>query len=186
MALALVASCSGEPSETAHTSSPSPGEPTRQAIAPRPPTRVVPSPGRPIPRSIDGLALELRGLNQAAYAAVDAWLAAGADMSDRPALVVQRSGLRFQEIYRFLTRHPNLAAAVRRRLPAGIAGKVRDHVHAGSLLTRLVTPLEKLPGWKLARPKAPRELRRYFELGERRFGIPWETLAAVNLVETRF
>lgn len=184
VALLLAASCSSEqPQPASQEHSP---DGSSQEIAPRSPPRVVPTPGTPLPHSVNGLAHELAALNRAVYRAVRAWLERGAKLNDRAAFFVQRSALRLQEIYRFLARHPGLAAEVITRLPGGLARRVRANVRAGRRLTRLVTPLEKLPGWKLERPVRPDLLRRFFERGEQRFGIPWETLAAVNLVESRF
>ncbi|MFN2526154.1 MAG: transglycosylase SLT domain-containing protein [Actinomycetota bacterium] len=156
------------------------------ALVPASPGRYIPRPGGSIPRSANGLVRELGMLSNPAYHAVDAWLESGLDPGSRGRFLVQRSALRFQEIYRFLARHRALAARVIDRLPRGFAARVRDHVRANQRLLRLVTPLERLPGWMLRRPASPEELRSFFELGERRFGIPWETLAAINLVESRF
>ncbi len=184
--VALLLSCVPDTSETSVTREPTDRASRPADLKPSPPARALPSPGAPLPRSVNGLLHELGALNNPAYRAVDAWLDANVDPAARAAFTVQRSGLRFQEIYRLLARHPRLAQGVVRGLPDGFARKVRDHVRAGRRLTRLVTPLERLPGWKLARPSSPAKLRRFFELAEGRFGIPWETLAAINLVESRF
>jgi soluble lytic murein transglycosylase-like protein len=64
---------------------------------------------------------------------------------------------------------------------------VRDNVEAGLSLRRLAGPLpRKLPRWRTAAAQPPQQLLRWYQEAERRFGVEWEVLAAVNLVETGF
>ena len=44
----------------------------------------------------------------------------------------------------------------------------------------------ELPAWRIVDPRPAAELRRYYREAERRFGVDWEYLAAINLVETGF
>ncbi|HWM74097.1 MAG TPA: lytic murein transglycosylase, partial [Nocardioides sp.] len=41
-----------------------------------------------------------------------------------------------------------------------------------------------LPAWRIVRPAPARDLLRYYRAAEREFGVGWEYLAAINLVET--
>ena len=44
----------------------------------------------------------------------------------------------------------------------------------------------ELPAWRIVEPRPAAELRRYYREAERRYGVDWEYLAAINLVETGF
>ncbi|QBR92191.1 lytic transglycosylase domain-containing protein [Nocardioides euryhalodurans] len=44
----------------------------------------------------------------------------------------------------------------------------------------------ELPAWRIVRPRPAAELRRHYREAERRYGVDWEYLAAINLVETGF
>ena len=43
---------------------------------------------------------------------------------------------------------------------------------------------DTLPAWRIVAPAPAEDLLRYYKRGERAFGIGWEYLAAINLVET--
>jgi len=43
---------------------------------------------------------------------------------------------------------------------------------------------DQLPAWRIVPPAPAAQLLRYYKRGERAFGIGWEYLAAINLVET--
>jgi membrane-bound lytic murein transglycosylase B len=43
-----------------------------------------------------------------------------------------------------------------------------------------------LPAWRIVAPASARTLMRSYREAERRFGVDWEYLAAINLVETAF
>jgi membrane-bound lytic murein transglycosylase B len=60
------------------------------------------------------------------------------------------------------------------------------NLDAARALSRLVTPLKSLPHWRIAPPPAPRTLLGYFDAAQARYGVPWEYLAAIEFVETKF
>jgi membrane-bound lytic murein transglycosylase B len=45
---------------------------------------------------------------------------------------------------------------------------------------------DELPAWRIVAPASARTLLRSYREAERRFGVDWEYLAAINLVETAF
>jgi hypothetical protein len=45
---------------------------------------------------------------------------------------------------------------------------------------------DELPAWRIVRPAPARVLLRSYREAERRYGVDWEYLAAINLVETAF
>jgi membrane-bound lytic murein transglycosylase B len=94
------------------------------------------------------------------------------------ALVQQRLVLRLSD-------RPALAAKVIRLLPARLASDVTDDVLAHRELARL-TPPQPLSSFRVGPAAAAAKLRAYYAEGQRRSGIRWEVLAAVNYVESDF
>jgi soluble lytic murein transglycosylase-like protein len=80
---------------------------------------------------------------------------------------------------------PSYRRTVVGALRPAAARQVRHEVHAGRLLTAITTPKRRFPPWHIVRPPAPDVLLGYYREAERRTGVPWEYLAAINLVETR-
>jgi hypothetical protein len=58
-------------------------------------------------------------------------------------------------------------------------------VDAGTSLRSMTAPKPSLPNWRIVTPPAPSLLRPTFQSAGKATGIPWTTLAAVMLVETR-
>jgi membrane-bound lytic murein transglycosylase B len=90
-----------------------------------------------------------------------------------------------QRALRMLSRHPRLAAGTARRLPRRLARETRGTAAALRELRRLSA------GWKphrvrVGRPEALDALRGYYRAAQRRFGVGWPVLAAVNHVESGF
>lgn len=108
---------------------------------------------------------------------------AAEDTSRRPLVI---GALRQQRIYRHLSAHPRRARRAIASLPAGLARFARDHVAIAARLARLVTPVEPPARWPVHQPSPVHALRRYYDKAEARFDVPWEVLAAVNFVESRF
>jgi soluble lytic murein transglycosylase-like protein len=84
-----------------------------------------------------------------------------------------------------LADHPRLRAPTLARLPSRLRGEVRDLGAARDDLRRLSA------GWPAHRvrtgPPTPlAELRRSYRGAQRRFGVDWSYLAAINLVESAF
>jgi membrane-bound lytic murein transglycosylase B len=99
---------------------------------------------------------------------------------------VARAGHVEQVAARALADHPQWDADVARLLPAADRAAAADDAAAGRDLRALVkTPKADLPAWTIVEPAPADELRRYYEEGERTFGVPWPYLAAVHLVETK-
>ncbi len=94
------------------------------------------------------------------------------------ALAEQRLVLRFSD-------HRALAGEVIRLLPARLARDVTDDVLAHRELARL-TPAQPLSAFRVGPAAAAAKLRAYYAEGQRRSGIRWQVLAAVNYVESDF
>lgn len=91
-----------------------------------------------------------------------------------------------QRAYRLLARRPALAKRVLARLDPRLRREARANTTAGAKLRSLVTPLKPPVRLKTGRAEPAGLLLRYYERAERRFGVEWEVLAAVNYVETKF
>ena len=145
----------------------------------------LPSPDAWIPRRPDALAADLELTRNARRRAVERWIASGGPASWPPPEDVQLLTLHEQLIYRVLAANDRLAKRVLTRLDPGAAGEARANVLAGAALYEHFSPVRTLPDFRMRAPEPADTLRGYFEEGERRFGVHWELLAAVMLIETR-
>jgi soluble lytic murein transglycosylase-like protein len=91
-----------------------------------------------------------------------------------------------QLIYSRLRDYPEWRDAVVGVLPPDQQAAVRGTLDAGKEMRKLrgVTP-KTLPNWQILEPLAPEVLMSYYREAEAEFGVPWQYLAAINLVETR-
>ena len=90
-----------------------------------------------------------------------------------------------QRIDRLLAREQPLYARTIRLLPPRLVPTVRDPVIAKRELDA-ITPMSPLRRIRVGPALPPGTLLRYYREGERRFGVAWQVLAAVNFVETAF
>ena len=95
------------------------------------------------------------------------------------------SAYAMQKIELRLSDDPALAARVIRLLPARLARDVADDVLAHRELARL-TPPRPLSAFRPGPAAAAATLRAWYAEAERRSGVPWQVLAAVNFVESDF
>src|SRR5439155_17781253 len=71
------------------------------------------------------------------------------------------------------------------RLPQPLASRVRADVRARDELAHLTRP-RPLSAFRPGPPPTAAALLAHYRAAERRFGVPWSVLAAVNLVESGF
>jgi len=90
-----------------------------------------------------------------------------------------------QRIYRLLTRDSSLATRTLALVPRDLRKVSRDLLSAQRELYRLTPPIG-VHAIKVARARPAPELLSYYREAQRRFKIPWNVLAAVNFVETKF
>jgi hypothetical protein len=57
---------------------------------------------------------------------------------------------------------------------------------AAAALSTIATRPRNLPRWRIVEPPPPDTLRGYFERAQERSGVPWQYLAAIEFIETRF
>jgi hypothetical protein len=96
-------------------------------------------------------------------------------------------GLYQQRIYRAMASDSHLGKKVVEHLGGSTKASARSILRAQTALRSLVTkPVKHVPHFRLAKPEAPSNLRSYYREGQRRFGIKWQALAALNFVESKF
>lgn len=90
-----------------------------------------------------------------------------------------------QRVYRELGERRGWDDRVRAALPQRLRRLVADNVRVRREFRSMHTHLsDTLPAWRIVRPAPARALLGHYRLAERRFGVDWEYLAAINLVET--
>ena len=102
------------------------------------------------------------------------------------ASVLDELGPRVQQDYRELGDHPEWDAAVLGAVDPGVRDQVGRGVAAYRDLASLAgPPMPTLPAWRIVDPLPVDQLRGFYDEAQRRFGVRWSVLAAINLVETR-
>lgn len=118
-------------------------------------------------------------------------LLAGVELALRsprtPAEALPALGHQQQVIYRVLAYQNELASQVRSLLPQRWLSAF-DHQLAArrafvAMQARRPRPT-RVPAWRIMAPEPPANLLRYYREAETASGIPWQVLAAVNLVES--
>ncbi|MEB3254202.1 MAG: lytic transglycosylase domain-containing protein [Synechococcus sp.] len=91
-----------------------------------------------------------------------------------------------QVIYRVLSKDPARSAAVLAALPMRWRSVAERHLAARREFLRMARGRgpTTLPAWRIIQPEPAEQLLSYYRKAEASTGIPWEVLAAVNLVET--
>ncbi|HEY2204358.1 MAG TPA: lytic transglycosylase domain-containing protein [Pseudonocardia sp.] len=96
------------------------------------------------------------------------------------------AGRRAQQAYAVLAVHPDWDTAVAGAVTPALRGQVALAVDADRQLNDLAGPPGvNLPSWRIIDPLPADQLRGYYSEAQRRFGVDWTVLAAINLVETR-
>jgi membrane-bound lytic murein transglycosylase B len=117
-------------------------------------------------------------------------LAAEIDRSQRviegaPRSGLQRAAIEQQFAFRQLADHRSLRRSTLVRLTPGARSSAMAALRAASALSRIVPAVRRFPDWRIVAPPSPNTLLSYFEAAARAYRIPWQYLAAIELVETR-
>jgi len=140
-----------------------------------------------LPTAADGRHYPLVPADAAATAALlsqveEAVRAPATAAADLPALGHQQ-----QVIYRVLAYRVEQAERVRAALPERWRPVFDLHIKARRSFIAMHDPARrptKVPAWRIQAPESPANLLRYYREAAATTGIPWEVLAAVNLVES--
>lgn len=102
-----------------------------------------------------------------------------------PPKTVDAAGKLEQAAVRALGERPRWDTAVFRVLPRKYHDEVEHAVAAHREFASLDgDPPRTLPAWRIIRPQPAAELRAIYGAAQARFGVPWQVLAAVHLVES--
>ncbi|MBJ7339253.1 lytic transglycosylase domain-containing protein [Mycolicibacterium sp.] len=93
---------------------------------------------------------------------------------------------RQQAAYRAIGRHPEWDAVMRPRIPPSLLEVYDRNVDARRQLTAMARAKDTLPAWHIEAPAPAPELLDYYHQAEAEFGVGWNYLAAINLIETQF
>ncbi len=92
-----------------------------------------------------------------------------------------------QLLYRQLARTEAWVEPVRTAVPKRYRAHLTAHLTARHSLRSVLTTLsDELPAWEIIDPAPTADLLRFYREGERTYGVRWQVLAAINLVETGF
>jgi membrane-bound lytic murein transglycosylase B len=87
---------------------------------------------------------------------------------------------------RLMAARRTLGNATLARLPRDVRGEALDTVVGGRHLAAIPRSPGRLPRMRVADAATPAELRRDYDTAQRRFGVHWSILAAINFVESAF
>lgn len=90
-----------------------------------------------------------------------------------------------QILYRQLARTPEWEQPVLQAVKAPLRPTITANVAARREFRSMHSKLsDTLPAWRIVKPAPADKLLAYYKKGQDTFGVPWQILAAVNLVET--
>ncbi|MET8155430.1 lytic murein transglycosylase [Sphaerisporangium sp. NPDC005289] len=169
------------PPSAAGAATPSPGATTASSTPSGPPR-----PDAAIPQDPRKLARALDRTTRAMRAAIGSWTKDGDPGHGRPPEDVVLLTLYHQRLCRYAARHPDTAERAFAELTPSVAAQARDDATAVRELLSLAHPVTGKVSFKLREPLPADVLLGHFKKAGRRFGVEWEVLAAVMLVETKF
>jgi soluble lytic murein transglycosylase-like protein len=168
--LTIALSACGASSQAATSARPSAHQPSATPTSVSAPT-ATPAPHVTV---VDAayVAAELSGVEQ------------GIRLADTPAQEYLSLGQRQQSAYHLLGAHPDWTAAVLTALPASVRPAVQANISAAQQIDSLNGASSALPHWRIIAPPAPEVLLGYYREAQQAYGIAWQYLAAINLIET--
>jgi Transglycosylase SLT domain len=153
----------------------------RSTTSTTPAEPALPAPNGAIPPDSARLAATLTTTTRHLREALGRW-----DPADPVPEDVTLLALHHQRILRRLASHRALGDATLAQLPLDVRGEARDTVRARRRLTAIPRSPGRLPRVRVAAAAPAAQLRRFYAAAQRRFGVHWSVLAAVNFVESAF
>lgn len=98
---------------------------------------------------------------------------------------LQRAAISQQLAFRQLADHRSLRRPTLMRLTPGARAAALAALRAATALAKIVPAERHFPDWRIVAPPAPGKLLSYFEAAAAAYKIPWQYLAAIEVVETR-
>ena len=146
----------------------------------------LPAPDAPVPREPRTLASDLTRTTLHLRSEIERWTTKGDPTRGGPPRAVTLLALHQQNIYRLLTARPDQTRQVVGLLPRSVAYEARDTLAARRALTAIPTTPGPRPRIRVRPAEPAGRLRAHYLEAQRRFGIHWSLLAAVNFVESAF
>ena len=145
----------------------------------------APPPNSQLPSSAAARGARLAATTESLYSSVAAWRVSGSPRQPRS---LRLWALDQQRLYLALgLAAPAHGGAAVRRLPRELRANARDVLAARRALVRLNPPTTRpLSSFRTGPAETADRLRGHYREAQRRFGVPWDVLAAVNFVETAF
>jgi hypothetical protein len=109
---------------------------------------------------------------------------AGIRAANTPAFEYVALGRRQQEMYHLLAARPNLVPGVLAAVSPPIKAAIQANLSAAQQIDSLNGSRSQLPHWRIVAPPPPDVLLGYYREAQAAFGIRWQYLAAINLIET--
>jgi Transglycosylase SLT domain len=103
---------------------------------------------------------------------------------DTEAVEYAALGDRQQRAYHLLAAHPDWVPAVLAAVPATVRSIIQDNLSAAQQIDTLNGSRSTLPHWRIIAPPAEEDLMGYYNEAQQTYGVPWQYLAAINLIET--
>jgi membrane-bound lytic murein transglycosylase B len=179
--LLAVGAVAGVTVAVAQEPAPSPAPAPTPVPTAAPPQEPLPDPDAALPREPAALAAALAATTRRLREALAAWDPATAVPRD-----VTYLALHHQRILRRMSERRRLGDATLAELPKDVRGEARDTVRARRHLAAIPRSPGRLPPVRTAKAAPAAELRGHYAAAQRRFGIDWSVLAAINLVESAF
>ncbi len=149
------------------------------------PTTTAPSTTTTAPVDVHALRPPPAPTDPAALAALITEAEAVLRRTDASPGEVATAALAQQVAYRQFGDHPEWDPAVFTALPAELHPAAERHIAARRDLRALTgEPSDTMPAWRIVAPEAQADLVTWYQEAEATFGVPWQYLAAINLVET--
>ncbi|MEA2509663.1 MAG: hypothetical protein QOG21_1745 [Actinomycetota bacterium] len=139
-----------------------------------------------LPATPRSLARYLSRIDRLLARHISPWRAGGARLGSRLANRVLSEALTQQRIYSFLATRPQTTRRIEAMVRPGIVREIQATVGAARDLDSLIAPVPKVPHYEFAQPLPPDQLRKLYFEAQRRYGVPWSVLAAINFVESKF
>ena len=150
--------------------------PTRPSPPTATPTLAISPTATPVPHV---------AIVDAAYVAAElGGVELGIRLPDTPTQEYLSLGQRQQSAYHLLAAHPDWIPAVLSALPASVRSAVQANISAAQQIDNLNGASSALPHWRIIAPPAPEVLLGYYREAQQAYGIAWQYLAAINLIET--
>lgn len=146
----------------------------------------LPRPHRRIPGHPRPLAHELERVTRALNGSVSKWISSGTTLQRGAPRSVVLQTLYQQRIYRKLGKRSRLFRRTLPHLNRRLKLVARAHHEASSRLHTLSNPIDNPDAVRTGKSAPAGKLLGFYKSAQRRFGVAWEVLAAVNFIETKF